>query len=428
MHTEDIKHVITSQREEMEELFKREKIIERDIITERLKKYLSHPNILAILGVRRCGKSLFSWILLNNEKYGYINFFDERLTSLKAEELERVLQAFYELYGDIEYIIFDEIQNICGWERFISRLRTSKKIIITGSNSQLLSGELSTFLTGRHIDFELFPFNFKEYLTLNNIRVEKDWMYSTRRVAEVKKMLENYILTGGFPETYKFGKKILETIYSDIIENDILRRYGVKKPHALRELAKYTLSNFSNEITFNKLKNIINLKDVHTVSRYVNYLCNAYLFFLVERFSFKLKEQFLAPKKIYCIDTGLINLLSFRASENRGRLIENLVLVELLRRKSYLFNDWEVYYWRDYQQAEVDFVIKDRLRVKHLIQVTNASGIDEIDARQIKSLTKASKQLKCKELSIFTWDMEDIIEKDGKKIKCIPLWKWLLEK
>ncbi|MBA3044560.1 ATP-binding protein [archaeon] len=427
MHTEEVKHVITSQREEMEELFKREKIIERDIITESLKKYLSHPNILAILGVRRCGKSLFSWILLNNEKYGYINFFDERLTSLKAEELELVLQAFYELYGDLEYIIFDEIQNICGWERFVSRLRTSKKIIITGSNSQLLSGELSTFITGRHIDFELFPFNFKEYLILNNIRVEKDWMYSTRKVAEVKKMLENYIFTGGFPETYKFGKKILETIYSDIIENDILRRYGVKKPHALRELAKYTLSNFSNEITFNKLKNIINLKDVHTVSRYINYLCNAYLFFLVERFSFKLKEQFLAPKKIYCIDTGLINMLSFRASENRGRLMENLVLVELLRRKSYLFNDWEVYYWRDYQQAEVDFVIKDRLRVKHLIQVTNASGIDEIDTRQIKSLTKASKQLKCKELSIFTWDLEDTLEKDGKKIKCIPLWKWLLE-
>lgn len=428
MNVEDIKRVIISQREETAEIFKRERIIDRDVPIEDIKRFLTHPNILAILGVRRCGKSLFSWLLLRNEVYGYINFFDERLAGFGAGEFEKVLQAFYELYGGIEYIVFDEIQNVPGWERFVSRLRTSKRIVITGSNSQLLSGELATFLTGRHVDFELFPFNFREYLTMNDVKLEKEWMYSTRKIAEVKRQLERYLLWGGFPEAHKFGKKILQNIYSDIIENDVLRRYGVRNTQALRDLAKYLVSNFSNEITYNKLKNIARLKDVHTVSRYANYLCNTYLLFIVERFSFKLKEQFLAPKKVYCIDPGLINMLSFRTSENKGRLMENLTLIELLRRKSYEVNGWEIYYWKDHQQAEVDFVIKEGPRVRQLIQVTDVSGIDEIDKREIKSLLKASELLNCKNLMILTWDAEDALEKDGKKIKLVPLWRWLLEK
>ena len=426
MNVEDLKHVVVTQREEMEDVFRRQKIVERDVPTHQLKSYLSHPNVLAILGVRRCGKSLFSWLLLRGEKFGYINFFDERLADFKVEHFENLLQAFYELYGDVEYFILDEVQNVRGWERFVSRLRTSKKIIITGSNSQMLSGELATFLTGRHIDFELFPFNFREYLLLRGLELEKDWHYSTRKVAEVKRYLEEYLVMGGFPEVHMFGRRILQTIYYDILENDVLGRYGVRKPQALRDLARYLISNFSNEITFSKLRNIVRVKDIHTVSRYVNYMCNAYLLLVLERFSFKLKEQFLAPKKVYCIDTGMINALSFRISENRGRLMENLVLLELLRRKSYRFSEWEVYYWKDHQQYEVDFVVKEGHTVRELIQVTDVSGMDDIHPRELRGLLRASDVLRCRELTVITWDLEGTVERDGKEIKIVPLWKWLL--
>ncbi len=428
MDVEELKYVIETQREETTEIFKQERIIDRDIDKKHIKRFLSHPNILAILGVRRSGKSLLSWLLLMEEKYGYINFFDERLLGFNVKDFEKTLQAFYELYGDIKYIILDEIQHIPGWERFTSRLRTTKRIIITGSNSQLLSGELATSLTGRHIDFELYPFNFREHLTMRNIDLEDNWFYSTRKKAEIKRELEEYLIKGGFPETYKFGRRILHTIYTDIVEKDIIKRYNIRKEQALKELSKYLLTNYSKEISFRKLKNIIQLKDDHTVSNYTNYLSNAYLIQIVERFSPKLKEQILAPKKIYCIDTGLIDLFSFKISENKGRLMENLVFIELSRRKSYNFKDnLEIYYWKDYQQREVDFVVKEGVDVRKLIQVTYASDRDEINNREINSLVKASEQLGCKDLEIITWDYEDKLVVDGREIKCIPLWKWLLD-
>ncbi len=426
MNVEDIKHVIVNQHEEIEDVFNRERIIERDVPVEDLRSFLTHPNILTILGVRRCGKSLFTRLLLKDEEHGYINFFDERLAGIEAGELKKVLQAFYELNGNIEYLVFDEIQNVPGWERFVSRLRTSKKIVITGSNSQLLSGELATFLTGRHVDFTLFPFNLREHLALNEVELKDEWTYSTRKVAEVKRHLERHLLIGGFPEVHRFGGRILQTIYSDIIENDVLNRYKIRKTQALRELARYSVSNFSNEITFSKLKNTLRLKDAHTVSRYMNHLTNAYLFFLLERFSFKLKEQFLAPKKIYCIDPGLIHTLSFRTSENRGGLMENLTLIELLRRKSYEFRDQEIYYWKDHQGKEVDFILKEGTKVKELIQVCYDPTDPDTRKREVKALVKASKELQCKDLKIITWDHEEEESIDGKKIVYTPLWKWLL--
>ncbi|MCD6226885.1 ATP-binding protein [Candidatus Micrarchaeota archaeon] len=424
---EYLKRVIVSQREAMEELMERERIIKRDIDVKRLKSYIKHPNILAILGIRRCGKSVFTWLLLTDKKFGYINFFDERLTGLKVDEMDKVVQAFYELYGDIEYFVFDEIQTINGWERFVSRLRTSKKVIITGSNSQLLSSELATYLTGRHTNFELFPFNFNEFLLLQKITLDKDWVYSTKKVAKVKNLLKNFIFQGGFPEVDKFGKIFLQTIYKDIIDKDILMRYKVKNLQALKTIARYLISNSSGEFTFTKLKKITNLKDVHTVGNYVEYLKNSYLIIIVERFSFKLKEQIIAPKKVYCVDTGLLNTVSFKFSENFGKLMENLVIIELLRRKSYNSLEWEIYYWKDHQQREVDFVLKKGKKVKQLIQVTNVSSKEGLNDREISSLLKAGKELKCNNLLVITWDYEDKEKIENKTIKFIPLWKWLLK-
>jgi len=253
------------------------------------------------------------------------------------------------------------------------------------------------------------------------IKLEKNWMYSTKETAKVKKALEEYIKFGGFPEALKFGRIYLQTIYRDIVEKDVLFRYKIRDIQALRELAKYLISNFSKEITYGKLKNLINIKDVHTVKNYVEYLERAYLIFQVRRFSFKLKSQMLSPRKVYAVDTGLINAVSFKFSENIDRLMENLVFLELLRRRSYKFADYEIYYWKD-AKGEVDFVVKSENKVTQLIQVTYELNKENFE-REVAPLLKASKELKCKELLLITWDQEDTT-KEG--VKIMPLWKWLL--
>jgi len=366
-------------------------------------------------------------LLLEGEKFGYINFFDERLVGLKAEELNKVLQAFYELYGsDTEYFVFDEVQKVLGWERFVSRLRTSNKIIITGSNSDLLRGDLATFLTGRHIDVELLPFSFREYLKATGITLDENWLYSTGSVATVKKALSEFMEKGGFPEAGKFGSLMLSGIYRDIIENDVIGHHRLRNPQNLRELAKYLISNTGREFSFNKLRTPLGIKDTHTIIKYSGYIADSYLIFLLERFSYKLKEQFIAPKKVYCIDVGLANNVAFKLSKDSGRLMENTVFIELLRRKLYFNPDWELYYWKDHMGREIDFVIKTSESVQQLIQVTYASGKSEIDQREIASFKTAASELKCDDMLVITWDYEGTMPMGGKTVVFIPLWKWLL--
>lgn len=427
MNVEEIKRIITSQHEEINDTFQRETIVNRQIPIQQLNKALQHPNILAILGVRRSGKSICSILLLKGKKYGYINFDDERIINIKTEELDYVLQAFYELYGtDIEYIILDEIQNVKNWELFANRLRRTKKVIITGSNSKLLSGELATHLTGRYLDFTLFPFSFNEFLEFHGVQLKEGDFHSTKKISEIKEKLRTYLSQGGFPETYKFGKAMPLKIYENIILKDILFRYKIKNKAAFTELAKYLVTNITHEISYAKLKNISAIKNVHTVRNYVNYISNAYLIIVLERFSFKLKNKMIAPKKIFCIDAGVIDSIAFKFSENFGKIMENTVVIDLLRRKSYEFPEMEIYYWKNHQQQEVDIVIKKGNVIEQLIQITAASEYNQIEKREYTSLLLASKELNCKNLLIITWDYEATETKDGKEIHHIPLWKWLL--
>jgi len=419
----DFKLIIKEQREELKSIEKRENLIERECLG-RAKKFLKYPNVLAIVGVRRCGKSIFSYLLAKEKRFGYINFDDERLIGVRTAHLNDILQAFYELYGDIEYIVLDEVQNIKNWELFVSRLRRTKRVIITGSNSKLLAGELATYLTGRHIDITLFPFSFREFLDLNQIKRLK--VYTTREKAKVLKALNEYLKIGGFPEVKKFGKTILFRIYDDIITKDILLRYKIKKIEEAKKLAKYLITNFCQEISYCKLAKFLGIKHVSTLSNWISYLEQSFLFFKLERFSFKLKQQFIAPKKIYCIDNGIVNAIAFRFSENIGFFMENAVAIELQRKKS-LNPLTEIYYWKDHQQNEVDFVIKNNRKIAHLIQVTCANSKDEIKERETKSLIKASKELKCNKLLIITLNCEGEVKYKGKKIKLLPLWKWFLE-
>ncbi len=418
----DFREVIKEQREELLFVEKREKIIKREF-SNRAEKFLKYPNILVVTGVRRCGKSIFSYLMAKEKRFGYVNFDDERLAEIKTEDLNKILQAFYELYGDVDYIILDEVQNVEKWELFANRLRRTKKVIVTGSNSKLLAGELATRLTGRYLDITLFPFSFGEFLDLNKIK-RRD-VYMTREKAEILKFLNVYLKTGGFPEVKKFGKAILSRIYDNIITKDILLRYKIKKMEEVKKLAKYLITNFCQEMSYSKLAKILDVKRVSTLSNWVSYLENSFLIFKLERFAFKLKQQFIAPKKIYCVDNGIVNMIAFKFSENIGYFMENAVGIELQRKKS-LNPLIEIYYWKDHQQNEVDFVVKYGKRVSRLIQVTYATSRDEIKEREIKALLKASKELKCSDLLIITYDFEGEEKIKNRKINFIPLWKWLL--
>jgi len=417
---EEIKSVIVDREEEILQKFEKEQMMGRED-GGRIKDMATTDIVLVITGVRRCGKSILAFMLGRDEKYGYVNFEDERL-SIEAKDLNRVLEAVYSLKGAIDFLILDEIQNVPGWERFVARLIQNKKIIVTGSNARLLSRELSTYLTGRHVDFTLFPFSFREFLAFKGFKPN---IYLTKDIARTKNYLEEYIEKGGFPMTYRIGKLFLVENFKDIVERDVVQRYQIRYVNALKNLAKYLVSNTSNEVSYNKLKNVLGIKSVHTIKNYVNYLQNAYLIFTVERFSFKLKQQMIAPKKVYCVDTGLANAIGFRTSERYGNLIENVVAIELFRK------GLKVYYWKDHQQREVDFVLKQGAKVKQLVQVCYDVEDFNTKERELKALIKASKELMCKNLLVITWDYEADEETSWKsakrKIKFIPLWKWLLK-
>ena len=415
--------IIKEQREELEKIESSENIIQRDRI-EEARDYLKTPNILAVLGIRRCGKSIFSYLLVKGTKMGYINFDDERLADLTVNDLNIVLQSLYELYGDIEYIVLDEIQNIDKWELFANRLRRSKKVIITGSNYKLLSGELSTHLTGRYIDMNIFPFSFQEFLRFKHQTLSNS--YTTLEKANLLNLLKEYLEIGGFPEVQKFGKPMLSRIYNDIITKDILLRHKTKKVDELKKLARFLITNVSSEFTYRKLGKIFGIKNVSTISNWISFLEESFLIFKLEKFDFKLKQQFIAPKKVYCLDCGIINAIGFKFLENMGKIIENEVAIELQRRKSAL-SQFEIYYWKDYQQHEVDFVVKKGNNVIKLIQVTYADSREEIKEREIKSLLKARKELRCSNLMIITWDYEQEEEIENEQIIFVPLWKWLLQ-
>ncbi len=414
--------IVKEQREELERIEREENIVPRSGLAEA-EKAVKFPNILAVLGIRRCGKSIFSHLLVKGKNFGYVNFDDERMIGAKTEDLNEILKAFYQLYGDVEYVVLDEVQNVKGWELFANRLRRTKKVILTGSSSRLLSGELATHLTGRHLDTTLFPFSFREFLQAKKFAQSRH--YTTQEKAELLGNLDEYLENGGFPEVQKFGKRMLPAIYEDILSKDVILRHKINKTDELKKLARLLLTNTAQEFTYSKAAKAVSVKHVSTISNWVRYLEDAFLLFKLERFDFKLRQQFLAPKKAYCIDSGLVNAAGFRFSENKGRLMENAVAVQLMRKKAPQ-SQLEVYYWKDHQHNEVDFLLKKGKKVLELIQVSFANSRQEIREREIKSLLKASGALRCKSLAIITWDFEGGAKIRNRAIKFTPLWKWLL--
>ena len=416
----NIVNILTRQKSEIEEKYK-QKLIERENV-EKIAKNLENSLIKVITGIRRSGKSTLAMLLLKNRNFGYVNF-DER--ELIKTNLDDLLSAIKEVCGDVKFLFLDEIQNVEGWELWVNSLqRKGYNLIITGSNAKLLSKELATYLTGRYLEFEVFPFSFREFLKAENFEF-KD-LYDKEKEGKIKNLLKKYLEVGGFPEYIlkNLEKDYLDTLFRAILYIDVVKRWNVKYSTKLEDLARYLISIYSREYSATKIKNTLNFRSVLTVEKYIKFLEEAYLIFSLQRFSIKPKEFLKAPKKIYCIDLGLINVISRRLFEEKGQLMENLVFLEL-RRKG-LKENREIFYFK-INDNEVDFLIKENLEIRQLIQVTYASSKDEIERREIKSLIKAIELLKCNDLLIITWDYDDEIKENNKVIKCIPLWEWLLK-
>jgi predicted AAA+ superfamily ATPase len=233
----DFKETIREQRADIEKAGSRGDIVQREQHAYA-SRFIRHPNILAITGVRRSGKSIFSYLLAKGSNFGYVNFDDERIDPVRAEDLNRILAAMYALYGDVDTIVLDEVQKAPKWELFASRLRVTKKLIVTGSNSTLLSGELATHLTGRYIDVAVHPFSFREFMT----GFGKQIAYTTFERAQIISQLGGYLEVGGFPEAKTVGPEILSRIYGDIVSKDVVQRYNIRKAEVARHLATYLVS------------------------------------------------------------------------------------------------------------------------------------------------------------------------------------------
>lgn len=393
----------------------------RDFLPRVFQENLAESKkIVAITGVRRSGKStLLRQIADRYENYYYLNFEDERLLDFEANDFNSLLEIFFSFYGEKGVFFFDEIQNVSGWEKFASRLFSEGyKIYITGSNAKLLSSELATSLTGRHLRHELYPFGFSEFLDYKKIKHEK--LPTTAERATVLKFFDEFLLYGGFPEIAESRNgEELKQLYQDILIKDLIVRFKIKDVKSFRELALYLLSNSGRPVSYNNLKKVLGLKSATTVKNYIEYLAESYLNFSVSKFDYSLKKQIKNDKKIFSIDTGLINFVSFLFAPDSGRILENAVFLELKRRGK------EIYYYRG--GGECDFLIKDGREITEAIQVTeNLSAGNE--KREIGGLIEASSRHNAKKLLVLTRNQDNEITVSGKKITVQPIYKWLLNK
>jgi len=402
---------------------------ELGVIREKMaliQKYVRLPHVVVISGIRRVGKStLLAQIIdrfYKDEAY-YLNFEDERLIDFKLSDFDALYETFIELFGEKKTFFFDEIQNIKGWEAFVRRMYDRKfKFFLTGSNASLLSKELGTRLTGRFLPIELFPFSFQEFLKFKGYALAEKALLLTRERGKIRGYFSEYLREGGMPEYIKYNDlDILKRIYDDILYRDIVARYKIKEVEALREIGLYFLSNISNLFSYNKLKHALHLGSINTVKNFAGYLENAFMIFVLNIFSYSLKQQWIAPKKIGCIDNGLANAVAFKFSENRGAFLENLVGIELKRRGE------QVYYYRGGKEREADFLVKRGRKIEDVIQVSLEIGRAGTKDREIEALLSALKEFKLKQGLILTEDNEDEIRMAGKKIIVKPVYKWLLE-
>ena len=412
-----LRHIVIQQKSRIE---KGGIFVERSILKEVLETF-GDNRVLILTGIRRCGKStLLQQIMRTRTRYCYINFEDERLLAFRAEAFESLNEILIEVYGPSETYFFDEIQNIDKFETFVRRLQDEgKKVVITGSNASLLSREFGTRLTGRYKLFEVYPFSFTEFLRLKKIVVKKDSLYIPEERVKLVTAFGMYTENGGMPEYIKNqDSEYIKTLYDNILYRDIIARYSIRRQRLVRELVGILASAITLPFTYNSLKKSLGLKNAITVKEYITYLSGAYLFFELLRFDYSVKKQLNSPRKIYCIDTAFSIMSGFSFSPNKGRLLENIVFIELKRREH------EVYYYSG--KRECDFILKNGRKITAAIQVCHELN-DENRSRETGGLLEAMAALNLKKGILLTGDQEDIQKVEEGTIIIQPVWKWLLE-
>jgi hypothetical protein len=412
-----IRDILLTQRRELEHRLQ-ERYVERELDVQ----HPSHDLIRVVLGPRRAGKSFFAMRLVQSTgHFGYVNFDDERLTEL--DDYDALITALDGLYEQPRHLLLDEVQNLPRWELLVNRLqRQGYRLVVTGSNAHLLSSELATHLTGRHLPIVLFPFTFVEYLrSLERSLTDQ----------EKAQALRTYIEIGGYPEPLMKEiphRDYLTTLLRSILYKDVVVRHRIRAPQGLEDMTTYLMTNVAQRYSLNSLVKATRLRSVHTVEKYLRHLEEAFIFFSLRRFSFKVREQTRANRKIYCTDNGMVTSSSFRFSPDLGKLYENVVAITLRRHE--MDGTIECFYWQSSQQEEVDFVVKQGTRITQLIQVCVSVDAPRTKARETRALLKASSELGCKDLVILTDSTE--AEEDASwygtvgRVRYVPVWKWLL--
>ena len=397
---------------------------------------LDTGKIITLVGVRRSGKtSLLFNVISDLLQKGvpitsilYVNFEDERL-ELKTEELDLLLQAWQELYPEVLlngcYFFFDEIQNIAGWDKFVRRIydRGTKNIFITGSNAQFLSSDIATSLRGRTISYEVFPLSFGEYLTFKGVTPD---LNSSHSLALINHHLENYLKHGGFPEVIGYDdalrNRVLQEYFNVMIYRDLVERYEIKNLPALKFFLKRIISSATKQISVNNIYNELKSSGFkiskNLLYDYLEAAVNIYLAQILRKYSSSLVNRELGERKVYVIDSGLLNALDFKFSDDTGKALEQAVFLELKRREK------EIYFFKD--KSECDFIVKKGFDVTEAIQVSATLSDAKTRHRELRGLAECCNKFGLRSGLIITLNGAEEFEHHGIAVTIMPLYRWLL--
>jgi len=407
---------------EQQKEFQEERFVDRTL-TKKVLSFLNLKLPVIITGVRRAGKSTLLKIIkkklnLKEKEFLYINFNDERLIEFSIDDFQKILDFMNEQnYKNNCHLFIDEIQEVEKWEKWIDRIKEKHPIIITGSNSKLLSKEISTVLTGRSINVSLYPFSFFEFLDAKKINKD-NIKIDLKKHAIARKNFKEYLEYGGIPKAIVDDKRVLPEIHENIIYRDIVKRFNKNLEKPIKEISLFLLSNISKETSIRSIAKTFEIKNLATVKSILDTFEKAFLFFFVNKFDFSIKKQTQNPRKLYCIDNGFVTTVGFRFSEDKGKLLENTVFLELKRK------DKEVYYFSE--KGECDFLIKKGIKITEAIQVCYDLN-EENKEREISSLVEALIKFNLKEGLILTYDQQNEFKVENKKIKIMPIWRWILD-
>ncbi|RLE93037.1 MAG: ATP-binding protein [Thermoprotei archaeon] len=412
---------------------------EEEIIERELKVPLDYTfrKAISIVGPRRAGKTFYLLYLYQKIRKDSPSIFfpldDDRIYPPSLKDLDLLLKVSREILGKKPvYLFLDEIQEVDSWERFVKRAveREGILVYITGSSSRLLSKEIASLLRGRTVVYEIFPFTFTEVLKARNLPLGK--YFSSREEAAIKREAEKYLEYGGFPEVIlrEEKEKILREYAEVMFYRDIVERYKIRRIDTVKLFFKIVFTSFARYFSINKVANYMKSLGLriskNSLYSYLDYMNDAYIAFPLRRFSYSLRIVEQSIPKIYVVDNGLARVYNVITPEMQGQLLENLVFMEL-RKRGFIENE-NIFYYK-INDNEVDFIIVDKGEVKQLIQVTYYLRYDDREQwkREVKTLVKASKELKCKKLVIVTWSQEDKILEDNREIEVKPLWRWLID-